>query len=261
MKFKQFLPVCLIAYAVIDYNVLQGYTDDSTAKSPNVTPSSMKNTGEVDTNLQLSISPGQKRYKSGEPIVINITLKNEGKADVPMGFTRPLLDFQAEVVLPKGKKASITPGGNKLMELLDSMQSHVTGVIKVGTEGHDKFTKLTEIYDLKQDGVYQITLSLMVPKRADPKKGPKSRYTYRRIGKNVSFDPTAEAPEPPTANATAVADDDAESNEFVKITSNTIRIGIGDIPDGALDEKPVEKAAPAKTDEAKSPPPVEPKVK
>ena len=260
MKFKQFLPVCLVSCAVIQCNVLKGYANGETTLKPAANASPQ---GEVDTNLKLFISPGEKRYWPGDPIVINITLKNAGKADVPLEFTRPLFDYEVELVLPDGTKASITPEGKKMMELLDWSQSPVSGVIPAGKDGHDKFINLTKIYDMKQDGVYQITLSRMVPKRIDPKKGAKSRYTFRQITpeewKKFSAPPSAtdEAAKP---KEETIADADF-NNQWVKITSNTIRIGIGEIPDGALDEKPVKKAAPAKTGKPKAAPPAKPKAK
>ncbi|MEO6907978.1 MAG: hypothetical protein ABI210_08825 [Abditibacteriaceae bacterium] len=272
MKFKQFLLVCLVACAVMQSNVMNGCTNGATT----ATPVAARQQGEVDTNLKLFISPDKKRYWPGEPIVINITLKNDGKADVPLEFTRLMLDYQTEVVLPNGKKAIITSEGKKMIENLQFYGSTISGVIPVGKEFGDQFKDLTKIYDMKQDGVYQITLSRLVPKRIDPKKGAKSLYTFREITpeewsklfsappKGAGNKPTnsTQAPAaPPKANATSATD----SNEWVKITSNTIRIGIGDIPDGALDEKPFEKAAPAKTDKpkvsTKTSPPAKPKAK
>ena len=267
MKLKQFLSVCLVSCAAIQCNVLQTYAKDETIVKPaaNAIPQ-----GEVETNLKLSISPDQKRYWLGDPIVINITLKNAGKADVPLEDTGVLLDYQIEVVLPNGTKAVITIEGKKLMENLAFYQNTVSGVIPAGKEGGNQFKYLTKLYDMKQDGVYQITLSRMVPRRIDPKMGAKSRYTYIRMTEEewqqFSNPPTAKD-EATKMKEKAIADKEkaiaaAEfDKEWVKITSNTIRIGVGEIPDGALDEKPVEKAAPAKTDEAKSSPPIEPKAK
>lgn len=260
MQIRQFLAACLLSCVVMQSNVTKGYADDATT----VTPVPTTQQGEMDTNLQLSISPSQKRYQPGEPIAIDITLKNAGKADVPLLFALPLVEYQVEVVLPNGTKAVFSPEGERIGGM-GAWRSFVDGVIAVGKERRTQITDLTRLYDMKRDGVYQITVSRIVQKSVIPNKPAKPLYRKLTPEELAEFDvPFPKIKPAPTEEEVAAT---LAKNGFIQITSNTIRIGIGEIPDGALDEKPlkdeepVEKATPTKTDEAKSSPPVKQEVK
>lgn len=117
----------------------------------------------------------------------------------------------------------------------------------------------------KRDGVYQVTLSCIVPKSVDSTTGWTSRFhrlTNEELAELLGAVPRMK-PEPmEEETATMIA-----RHGSIKISSNTIRIGIGEIPEGELDErplkdeKPVEETAPSKIDEVKSSPPVKPEDK
>jgi len=162
------------------------------------------------TDFALHINPDQKRYWPGDDVKINARLKNAGKTPVRLWERELFETYQFDIVLPNGARAELTAEAKRWIDPHARSFSVASSVFDPGEVAHFTISGIVKQYDMTQEGVCQITISRMVPKRSNPK-------------------------------------------ELVKLTSNTIRIGIGEIPEGALDEKPDKAPAPPKAAPAKKP--------
>jgi len=150
--------------------------------------------GSVKAGLRLALKSSQSRYRFDQPIVLKMTLKNDGNSNVRIALPDSILEmYRVDVRLPNGAAAPLTLKGKSLWSM------GVTGqILKPGELTVDTIPMLNRLYDMTLLGEYTVTVSRL---QVYPVKGKPVEVSSNTIKIAVTMDAASKPVSKPASKA------------------------------------------------------------
>lgn len=119
--------------------------------------------GEPSEGFNLSARIENKQFKLGEPIVLNLTIRNITKQVLYLTETNPYSDYQLIVKSERGERVRLTEFGQRSSNNKEDFR--VIGVkVKPGEERHDSI-EATRLYNMTVPGTYTMIARRVIRSR------------------------------------------------------------------------------------------------
>lgn len=120
----------------------------------------IEQTGELQNGFTLSTRYDKTLFKNGEPVIVTLRLKNLRPTTEIFVRRGDVQNFGVKVTTADGKPVPLTEYG-RLMYKMPVFGSSIQVRMKQGDEITGKL-RINRIYDMSQDGKYNITISTQV---------------------------------------------------------------------------------------------------